>query len=113
MNMSKEHGDKRRRGLHASDCAIYNAPAYEPETCSCGYADTPTGLRERANALETQAWEIERAELSGQERFMVVEPIQDGRPRASGPFTWDEAERLVREFPTGARYICDYGAPLP
>ncbi len=74
---------------------------------------TPTELREQAKALEDQAWEMDRKEARKTKSYMVGENIQDGRPRVSGPFTWDEAAKFVRAAPKGARFICDYGAPLP
>lgn len=73
---------------------------------------TPTELRKQAKALEDQAWEMDRAEIRSHERFMVGENIQDeGRPRVSGPFTWDEAAKAVRDHPN--RFICDYVSLLP
>ena len=74
---------------------------------------TPIELRKRAKALEDEAWSIERAEIDSHERFMVFEAIQDGRPRVSGPFTWEKAEEAVRSGPRGVRVICDYGGLLP
>lgn len=72
---------------------------------------TPAKLREQARGLINQAYQLERAEVRSHERFMIVEQIQDGRPRVSGPFTWDEAYKVVRENPN--RTICDFGALLP
>ena len=72
---------------------------------------TASEFRAQAKALEKKAWELDRAEARKGKRYMVIEVIQDDRPRVSGPFTWDEAAKLCRDFPN--RTICDYGSPLP
>ena len=73
--------------------------------------ETAKTLRQRAKHLLDEAYKLEGNALKGHERFIVVESIQDGRPRASGPFTWDEAVAASKGWP--GRYICDYGGLLP
>jgi len=73
----------------------------------------PTELRTQAKALEDEAWEMDRKEARKDKSYMVGENIQDGRPRVSGPYTWDEAAEVCRAVPKGVRFICDYGLPLP
>ncbi len=68
-------------------------------------------LRKQAILLNTEANELEAREIKDDELFIVVENIQDGRPRASGPFTWEVASRAV--VSGNNRYICDYGGLLP
>ena len=77
-------------------------------------ATTSDELRKRAKTLEDQAWEMDRAEARKGKGYMVGENIQDeSRPRVSGPFTWDEAVAIVRDYPKGVKFICDYGGLLP
>ena len=68
-------------------------------------------LRRDAARIINEANEIEGREAGAKSRFIVVEVIQDGRARASGPFTWDEAEKIASASPN--RTICDYGLVLP
>ena len=71
-------------------------------------------LRAKAKDLEDEAWEMDRDEARKDKSYMVGENIQDeGRPRVSGPYTWDEAAEVCRAAPKGVRFICDYGVPLP
>ncbi len=74
---------------------------------------TQVELRSQAKTLEDEAWEMDRAEARKDKSYMVAENIQDGRPRVSGPYTWDEAAEICRSRPKGVMFICDYGAPLP
>lgn len=43
-------------------------------------------------------------------QYAIVEQIQDGRPRVTGPLTWDEAEAAAAH---PNRFICDFGGLLP
>lgn len=72
---------------------------------------TPQQLRAEARDLEARAWEIEAAAVSDTDRFVVVETIQDGRPRASGPMTFEQAQQACKY--NRNLTICDYGALLP
>lgn len=45
---------------HASDCALHNAPAFEPGPCDCG-ADALTALRAENAALAAQVAELRGA----------------------------------------------------
>ena len=74
------------------------------------YAKVMT-LREEARRITKLADTLERQDIDLNARFIVVETIQDGRPRASGPLTWNEAEEACRNHLN--RMICDYGELLP
>ncbi len=68
-------------------------------------------LRVQAKRLENEAADLERETVDTQGCFMVIERIQDGRPRCSGPMAWDEAVEASNAGHN--RYIADYGPLLP
>ena len=72
---------------------------------------TPQQLRAEAKGLIDLAWEIDAAATEDSRQFIVVETIQDGRPMASGPMTFDQARLACQRNPNLT--ICDYGALLP
>lgn len=75
------------------------------------FTETPNQLRSKASELERRANSIEAERISIDAKFIVVENMQDGRPRASGPFTFDDASKIVSL--SRKRFICDYGPLLP
>ena len=90
---------------HTSDCAIYNAPAYEPGVCDCG-ATRPIGEPVTRSPLTAEVverndtpgtWGVEAINMAGDgEIYMTVFSGPGARDRAIEYATAKYADVQVR-----------------
>ena len=73
-------------------------------------ADAYKTLMHAIEAVEERAGGHLVAPTAPNPAFAIVEQIQDGRPRVTGPLDWAQAEHAAKGY---NRTICDFGGLLP